>query len=49
MSVYATREDEVDALLRREVFVDLHTVVRQALRAGVAEPVNRNETVGRRV
>jgi uncharacterized protein len=35
MSVYATREAEVDALLRREVFVNLHTVVRQALRAGV--------------
>ena len=28
----ATREDEVDDLLRREVFVDLYTVVRQALR-----------------
>src|SRR5207249_3925290 len=32
----ATREDAVDALLRREVFVDLHSVVRQGLRAGVA-------------
>jgi len=29
MGVYATREDAVDALLRREVFVDLHSVVRQ--------------------
>ncbi|MBI1736149.1 MAG: TM0106 family RecB-like putative nuclease, partial [Candidatus Rokubacteria bacterium] len=35
MSVYATREDAVDALLRRETFVNLLTVVRQALRAGV--------------
>jgi predicted RecB family nuclease len=35
MSVYATREDAVDDLLRREVFVDLHGVVRQGLRAGV--------------
>jgi len=36
MGVYATREDAVDALLRREVFVDLHGVVRQGLRAGVS-------------
>jgi predicted RecB family nuclease len=35
MGVYATREDGVDALLRAEVFVDLHSVVRQGLRAGV--------------
>ncbi|HVQ76696.1 MAG TPA: TM0106 family RecB-like putative nuclease [Candidatus Binatia bacterium] len=35
MGVYATREDAVDALLRREAFVDLHGVVRQGLRAGV--------------
>jgi hypothetical protein len=35
MSVYATREDAMDALLRREVFCDLHSVVRQGLRAGV--------------
>jgi uncharacterized protein len=35
MGVYATREDEVDTLLRRKVFVDLLTVVRQGLRAGV--------------
>jgi predicted RecB family nuclease len=32
MSEYATREDEIDDLLRREVFVDLFKVVRQALR-----------------
>ena len=36
MGLYATREDAVDALLRRKVFVNLHTVVRQGLRAGVA-------------
>jgi predicted RecB family nuclease len=35
MGVYATREDAVDALLRRKVFVDLHKIVRQGLRAGV--------------
>ena len=35
MGAYATREDEVDRLLRRKVFVNLHTVVRQGLRAGV--------------
>jgi predicted RecB family nuclease len=31
---HATRETEVDALLRAEVFVDLHVVVRQGLRVG---------------
>ena len=35
MATYATREDVVDDLLRRGVFVNLHTVVRQGLRAGV--------------
>jgi len=35
MGEYATRETEVDELLRRKTFVDLHAVVRQALRAGV--------------
>jgi uncharacterized protein len=35
MGEHATRELQVDDLLRRKVFVDLHTVVRQALRAGV--------------
>ena len=33
MGQHATREDEVDDLLRREVFVDLLAVVRQGLRA----------------
>jgi uncharacterized protein len=35
MARHATREHEVDELLRREVFVDLFGVVRQALRAGI--------------
>ena len=35
MGSYATREDAVDELLRRNVFINLHTVVRQGLRAGV--------------
>jgi predicted RecB family nuclease len=35
MARHATREYEVDELLRRSVFVDLYGVVRQALRAGV--------------
>jgi len=32
MSTYSTREDELDDLLRAEVFVDLYAVVRQAIR-----------------
>ena len=32
---HATREDELDGLLRGKVFVDLHRVVRQSLRASV--------------
>ena len=35
MSRYATREEEVDRLLRGDVFVDLHRAVRQGLRASV--------------
>ncbi|HSM13678.1 MAG TPA: TM0106 family RecB-like putative nuclease, partial [Thermoanaerobaculia bacterium] len=35
MGRHATREDEIDALLRGGVFVDLHRVVKQALRASV--------------
>ena len=34
MSRHATREHEVDELLRRKVFVDLYGVVRQAMRIG---------------
>jgi predicted RecB family nuclease len=32
---YATRAEQLDELLRGERFVDLHTVVRQSIRAGV--------------
>ena len=35
MSRYATREDEVDRMLRAGLFVDLYRVVRGGLRAGV--------------
>jgi uncharacterized protein len=35
MGRHATREQEIDALLRSETFVDLYAVVRQSLRAGV--------------
>ncbi len=35
MAEHTTREAQVDDLLRRQVFVDLHTIVRRALRAGV--------------
>ncbi|HEX5080237.1 MAG TPA: TM0106 family RecB-like putative nuclease [Geminicoccaceae bacterium] len=35
MGRYATRENELDRLLRAERFVDLHAVVRQAVRASV--------------
>jgi len=34
MSKYGTKEEELDALLRNEVFVDLFTVVRQSLKVG---------------
>jgi predicted RecB family nuclease len=35
MGRYATREDELDRMLRAELFVDLHLVTRQAVRASV--------------
>lgn len=35
MGRFATREVELDALLRGEAFIDLHTVVRRAMIAGV--------------
>ena len=37
MGQYATREAEVDDLLRRKIFVNLYSIFRQALRAGVVE------------
>ena len=36
MGLYATRESEVDDLLRRKIFVNLYSIFRQALRAGVS-------------
>jgi predicted RecB family nuclease len=35
MGLYATREDEVDDLLRRKIFVNLLSIFHQSLRAGV--------------
>jgi predicted RecB family nuclease len=37
MGVYATREDEIDSMLRAGLFVDLHTIFKQAVRASVEE------------
>ena len=37
MGMYATREDEIDSLLRAGAFVDLHQVFKQGLRASVEE------------
>jgi len=35
MGKYATREEEMDYLLRGDVFVDLHSITKQSLRAGI--------------
>ena len=35
MGRYASREDEIDQLLRAEVFVDLYSIIRSSIRAGV--------------
>ena len=37
MGKYATREEEIDSMLRAGLFVDLHTVFKQGLRASVEE------------
>ncbi len=37
MGEYATREEEMDRMLRAGIFVDLHRVVKQGLRASVEE------------
>jgi|SRR5579859_400724 len=37
MGKYASREDAVDRMLRAEVFVDLHSITRQAVRASVEQ------------
>ncbi|MEO8899148.1 MAG: TM0106 family RecB-like putative nuclease [Candidatus Dormibacter sp.] len=54
MGRYATREDEVDELLRAGVFVDLYRVVRQGVRIGVEsysikklEPLYMGQRAGR--
>ena len=51
---YGTREEEVDRLLRGEVFVDLHRAVRQGIRASLEsysikrlEPLYDFERAGR--
>ncbi len=35
MGKYATRENEIDTMLRAELFIDLYSITRQALRAGI--------------
>jgi uncharacterized protein len=37
MGRYATREDEIDRMLRSRLFIDLHSILRQAVRASVEE------------
>src|SRR5258708_36034651 len=37
MGKYARREAEVDRMLRAGLFIDLHTIFKQAVRAGVEE------------
>jgi predicted RecB family nuclease len=37
MGRYATREEEIDRMLRAGLFVDLHTICKQAVRASVEE------------
>src|SRR3984957_10089155 len=37
MGAYTTREDEIDRMLRAKIFVDLHTICKQAVRASVEE------------
>jgi len=37
MGRYATREDEIDRMLRAELFIDLHTVLKRSIRAGVEQ------------
>lgn len=35
MGAHATRENEIDQMLRAGIFIDLHSVTKQALRAGI--------------
>jgi hypothetical protein len=37
MGRYATREDEIDRMLRAGLFIDLHTVSKRSIRAGVEQ------------
>jgi uncharacterized protein len=37
MGRYATREDEIDRMLRAGIFVDLHSITRQSVRASVEQ------------
>ena len=37
MGRYATREDEIDRMLRAGLFIDLHTVLKRSVRAGVEQ------------
>jgi len=37
MGIYATREEEIDCVLRAGLLVDLHTIFKQAVRASVEE------------
>ncbi|HYY29183.1 MAG TPA: TM0106 family RecB-like putative nuclease, partial [Chthoniobacterales bacterium] len=37
MGRYATREDEIDRMLRAKIFIDLHTVLKRSIRAGVEQ------------
>ena len=37
MGMYATREDEIDRMLRAGVLVDLHQAFKQGMRASVEE------------
>ena len=37
MGRHSTREDEIDRMLRARLFIDVHTVLKRALRASVEE------------
>ena len=46
MGKYATREGQVDDLLRHDVFVDLFTVVRQGLVVGTSPAAGQSASAG---
>jgi uncharacterized protein len=35
MGKHATREDEIDTMLRAGIFIDLHSIIKQTIRAGI--------------